>query len=181
MKANNNNTSLPLAKMVAGNLYKTEDKVSVLINDKSVKAAKAAGWNKEEWNNAQPVLLTTIDGKTVALFHGCIGMKIPAFAWTADMVVCCHPEHLPAKLRRKHVFPDWQGVTLTLFQGNRVEFSIRRNYYISNREVMKTRVRFYAPVAAFCAALITAVAVYTPLIMGEVQLNQQKTHTEVVK
>jgi hypothetical protein len=173
-------TSLPLSKIATGNLYTTEDRVSILITDASVEAAASAGWTKEEWKTARPVLLHTIDGKTVALFHGCIGMKIPAFAWGADLIVCCHPEHLPVSLRRKHVFPDWQGVTLTLFQGNKVEFSIRRDYYVSNREVMKTRVRHYAPLAAFCAALVCAVGVFTPIVIGEIQMNQQN-HTEVVK
>jgi hypothetical protein len=57
-----------------------------------------------------PVLLTTVEGEKVALFHYAKGSQIPDFAREADILICCNPHALPAWARTKHVFPDWRGI-----------------------------------------------------------------------
>lgn len=91
-------------------LTKLREKQFKLTHDSQL-AAEACGWVKGKWATAQPVLLSTRDGRTIAHFHFGHGVEIPDIAWGADVIVCCHPELLPEELRSKHVFPYWKGVT----------------------------------------------------------------------
>ncbi len=57
------------------------------------------------------------NGGVVAEFHHMEGATPPVEAYDADIIVCCHPEHLPSELRIKHVAPNHIGPIATSLHG----------------------------------------------------------------
>ena len=81
------------------------------LTPQSIALAVERGYTKENGGQAKPIILETVNGEYLALFHHWKGAVPPKFAYMAKVkwVVCCHPEHLPMELRIKHVFPNWRG------------------------------------------------------------------------
>ncbi len=59
------------------------------------------------------------DGRVLVEFHHDeFGSAIPAEAWDADIIICCHPEWLDEELRAKHPAPaGYFGTVATSITG----------------------------------------------------------------
>jgi hypothetical protein len=80
----------------------------------SILLAKANKWTSSTHHQGQPVLLETIDGVKVGLFHfhKSVSLELIAeVADVADVICCCNPQDLPDIYRVKHIFPNHVGET----------------------------------------------------------------------
>jgi hypothetical protein len=102
--------TLPLDKPIQ--IKRITHRKDIYITKESKEAAEEAGWDMytmHKWYDAQPVLMNTLQGYTLAMFHNELGSKPPKMAWTADRLLCCNPQYLPKRLRLKHIYPNWIG------------------------------------------------------------------------
>jgi hypothetical protein len=131
---------------------------SVELSDAAKAASEASGWTEEGWATATPVLLETADGKTLALFHHAIDHNPPDFAWQADLIFCCHPEHLPTGLRKKHLFPYWRGVCNAMIDEGVLITRLYTQNSETRKESMEKRARLYAPRVVLSILMVINVA-----------------------
>jgi len=110
---------------------------AIKLPPQSVVKAGQAGWtNLATHAQAKPVLLLTPEHGIVALFHGATNEEyyksnphLLELMDTADVIVCCYPNHLPEEMRVKHIFPGWKGPIGTIIEQGHLKVYLFENWY----------------------------------------------------